>query len=139
MELNLNSLHKRPILLKSSITCHRIGITSMRTLSIVRSGWDISWTCAQSMPLLVPDFEGATRKIGSILQKRAPWTSLTFLLSRSDTWRRWVANYNERTKVRINLFFNLAAQSDSRTNLEIANLTSKISIETQRNSSSMIT
>lgn len=65
--------------------------------------------------------------------------SLAFLLSRNRIWKRWVTNYNERTKIRINLFFNLASQSDSRTNLEIANLTSKISIETQRDSSSMIT
>jgi hypothetical protein len=65
--------------------------------------------------------------------------SLNYMLSRNRIWRRWIENYNERTKIRINLFFNLASQSDNRTNLEIANLTSKISIETQRDSSSMIT
>ena len=60
-------------------------------------------------------------------------------MSRNLVWKRWVENYTERTKIRINLFFNLASQSDSRTNLEIAKLTSDIAIDTQKDSSSMIT
>jgi hypothetical protein len=77
--------------------------------------------------------------IGCTAEENTVDESLTFLISRNRIWKRWVKNYNERTKIRINLFFNLASQSDSRTNLEIADLTSQISIETQRDSSSMIT
>lgn len=65
--------------------------------------------------------------------------SLAFLMSRNHVWKCWAANYNERTKIRINLFFNLAFSRDNRTNLEIAGLTSKIAMETNRDSSSMIT
>jgi len=65
--------------------------------------------------------------------------SLTFMVSRSRVWKRWAANYNERTKIRIGLFFNLASQNDSKTNIQIADLTSKIAIETRRDSSAMIT
>jgi hypothetical protein len=65
--------------------------------------------------------------------------SLAYLKSKTDTLKVWVMNYAERTGIRINLFFNLATQSDSRTNLEIARLTSKIAVSTQRDSSSMIT
>ncbi|TFK41430.1 hypothetical protein BDQ12DRAFT_677968 [Crucibulum laeve] len=65
--------------------------------------------------------------------------SLKFLSSSTNIWRRWIMNYIERTQIRINLFFNLATQNDSRTNLDIANLTAKIAVETQRDSSSMIT
>ena len=39
----------------------------------------------------------------------------------------------------MNLFFSIASQVDNRTNLQIAELTSKISIEAKRDSSSMIT
>ena len=65
--------------------------------------------------------------------------SFAYLKSKTDTLKVWVENYSERTGIRINLFFNLATQSDSRTNLEIARLTSKIAVSTQRDSSSMIT
>lgn len=65
--------------------------------------------------------------------------SFAYLKSKSDTLKVWIANYAERTGIRINLFLNLAAQSDSRTNLEIARLTSKIAVSTQRDSTSMIT
>ena len=65
--------------------------------------------------------------------------SIIYLLSRILIWKRWTENYNQRTSIRINLFFNLANQSDSRTNLEIADLTAKIAIDTQKDSSSMIT
>ena len=65
--------------------------------------------------------------------------SIAFLLSRIRWWKRWVANYNARTSIRINLFFNLANQRDSHTNLDIANTSKKIAEETQKDSSSMIT
>ncbi|TFK41433.1 hypothetical protein BDQ12DRAFT_732985 [Crucibulum laeve] len=65
--------------------------------------------------------------------------SLTFVSSCTDTWTRWATNFAERIHIRINLFFNLTTQNDSRTNIDIANLTAKIAVETQRDSSSMIT
>ena len=65
--------------------------------------------------------------------------SFAYIVSKTNTLRRWVVNYTERTGIRINLFFNVATQSDSRTNLEIARLSSKIAVSTQRDSSSMIT
>lgn len=54
-------------------------------------------------------------------------------------WIYWVENYRERTKLIMNLFFSIGSQADSRTNLEIADLTSKIAVDAQRDSSSMIT
>ena len=63
--------------------------------------------------------------------------SFAYIVSEANTLRLWVVNYTDRTGIRINLFFNLATQSDNLTNLEIARLSSKIS--TQRDSSSMIT
>lgn len=71
--------------------------------------------------------------------KIATADSITFLASRTRIWRRWVANYNTRTKIRIDLFFNLANQNDSRNNIEIAALTKDIAQETRKDSSSMIT
>lgn len=65
--------------------------------------------------------------------------SLAFLISRNRIWQRWVANYNERTKIRISLFFNLASQNDTRTNLQIAGLMSEIARDAQRDSSAMKT
>ena len=65
--------------------------------------------------------------------------SLEYLSSKTSIMTRWVKNYTERTGIRINLFFNLATQSDSRTNLEIARLSSRIAVSTQQDSSSMIT
>ena len=65
--------------------------------------------------------------------------SLTLLMSRNRIRKQWIVNYNDRTKIRINLFFNLALQSDNQANLDIANLTSQIALATQRDSSSMIT
>ncbi|PPQ93028.1 hypothetical protein CVT25_006210, partial [Psilocybe cyanescens] len=65
--------------------------------------------------------------------------SIEYLISKTNNLRRWATNYNERTGIRINLFFNISTQTDSRTNLEIAELTSKIAVSTQRDSSSMIT
>lgn len=65
--------------------------------------------------------------------------TLNFLASRTQFWRRWVANYNTRTKNRINLFFNLAVQNDSRINIEVARLTKDIAQESRKDSSSMIT
>ncbi|KAL9122343.1 MAG: hypothetical protein Q9187_001096 [Circinaria calcarea] len=65
--------------------------------------------------------------------------NLEFLSSRCRIWKRWIANYGERTQLMMNLFFSIASQMDNRNNLDIANLTSKIAIETKRDSSSMIT
>ncbi|KAH9474913.1 Notoamide biosynthesis cluster protein M' [Psilocybe cubensis] len=65
--------------------------------------------------------------------------SFDFILSKTDVLKRWVLNYNERTGIRINLFFNISTQTDNKTNLDIARLTSKIAVSTQRDSSSMIT
>lgn len=64
---------------------------------------------------------------------------LLFVSSRNRMWKRWVANYEVRTQLVIQLFFSIASQMDNRNNLDIANLTSKIAIETKRDSSSMIT
>lgn len=65
--------------------------------------------------------------------------TIIFFKSRNFIWKRWVENYNERTRLMMNLFFNIASQVDNRTNLQIADLTSKISMEAKRDSSSMIT
>ena len=65
--------------------------------------------------------------------------NLVCLRSRNCIWKRWVANYEERTQLMMHLFFSIASQMDNRNNLNIANLTSKIAIETKRDSSSMIT
>ncbi|CAA7262132.1 unnamed protein product [Cyclocybe aegerita] len=65
--------------------------------------------------------------------------SLDFLQSKANFVTRWTGIHRERVGVQIDLFFNLANQLDSRTNLEIAKLTSKISVSTQRDSSAMIT
>ncbi|KIJ29244.1 hypothetical protein M422DRAFT_269429 [Sphaerobolus stellatus SS14] len=65
--------------------------------------------------------------------------SVDFLLARTRGWKGWAENYNERTKIQINLFFNLSTQADNRTNLEIARLTGDIAVDTQKDSSSMIT
>jgi len=65
--------------------------------------------------------------------------SMDFLQSRSDFIKRWVSIQRERVEIQINLFFNLTNQLDSWTNLDIAKLTSKISVSTQRDSSAMIT
>lgn len=65
--------------------------------------------------------------------------SLEYILSKSSKMKRWAKNYAERTGIRINLIYNLATQADSRTNLEIARLSSRIAVSTQQDSSSMIT
>jgi len=65
--------------------------------------------------------------------------SFNYIKTSTNTLKRWAINYTERTGIRINLFFNVSAQSDNRTNLGIAKVTSNISVITQRDSSSMIT
>ena len=65
--------------------------------------------------------------------------SLEYLLSKANKMKRWTKNYVERTGIRINLIYNLATQADSRTNLKIARLSSRIAVSTQEDSSSMIT
>ena len=65
--------------------------------------------------------------------------SLEYLRSRTMRWHHWLRKYRERTKAQIRLYFNLSTQRDNKTNVKIAELTSKIAKETQRDSSSMIT
>lgn len=65
--------------------------------------------------------------------------SILFLSSQIYIRKRWAANYNTRTKIRIDLFFNLASQGDNRTNLKIANTSKIIAEATLKDSSSMIT
>lgn len=65
--------------------------------------------------------------------------SILFLSSQIHIRKRWAANYNTRTKIRIDLFFNLASQGDNRTNLKIANTSKIIAEATLKDSSSMIT
>lgn len=65
--------------------------------------------------------------------------SLEYLLSKTNKMKRWAKNYGDRAGIRINLIYNLATQADSRTNLEIARLSSRIAVSTQEDSSSMIT
>ncbi|KAJ2914152.1 hypothetical protein MD484_g6251, partial [Candolleomyces efflorescens] len=65
--------------------------------------------------------------------------SLSFLVSQTGTLRRWVQSYADRTAIQINLLYNLSSQRDNRTNLRIADYTSKIAVETQKDSTSMIT
>ena len=64
--------------------------------------------------------------------------SFAYIVSKTNNLRCWVVNYNERAGICINLFFNLATQSDSQTNLKIVQLSSKIAISTQHDSSLMI-
>ncbi|CAA7262143.1 unnamed protein product [Cyclocybe aegerita] len=65
--------------------------------------------------------------------------SLDYQKSQTEHLGRQEAVYHGRITTQIALFYNLSNQLDSRTNLDIARLTSKISISTQRDSSSMIT
>ncbi len=65
--------------------------------------------------------------------------SLSLIISRAQFWRRWVSTYTRRTNIRMNLFFNLANQGDSRINIDIARTSKAIAEETKRDSSSMIT
>ena len=64
---------------------------------------------------------------------------MEYLQSRNQIWKRWVSNYNARTQIRINLYFNLASQGDNKVNIEIAKISKKIAEATLRDSSSMIT
>ena len=65
--------------------------------------------------------------------------SLSFIKNRIYCWKHWISNYQKLTNIRINLFFNLASQADSRTNLDIARNLKAIAEETRKDSSSMIT
>jgi hypothetical protein len=65
--------------------------------------------------------------------------SLQYLRSKNELLMRWVINYMERTQIQINRFFNLATQKDSSINLNISQLTWKIAVSSQRDSSAMIT
>ncbi|CAA7266707.1 unnamed protein product [Cyclocybe aegerita] len=65
--------------------------------------------------------------------------SLKYLKSQIEVILDHQSAGRERISTQIALFFNLSNQLDSRTNLDIARLTSEISISTQHDSSSMIT
>lgn len=65
--------------------------------------------------------------------------SLSFLLSENRIRQRWAECYSNRTGIQINLWYNLSSQRDNQTNLKIADFSSKIATETQKDSSSMIT
>lgn len=65
--------------------------------------------------------------------------SLQHLRSRTCEWHRWLKNFRERTNIRIQLGFHLSSQKDNKTNREIAESTSEIAKQTQRDSSAMIT
>ncbi|KAL2054975.1 hypothetical protein ABVK25_004797 [Lepraria finkii] len=85
-----------------------------------------------------------SKTYGSLAKSKMPLTdsateTIIFFKSRNCIWKRWVENYNERTRLMMNLFFSIASQVDHRTNLQIAELTSKLSMEAKRDSSSMIT
>ncbi|KAF9474384.1 hypothetical protein BDN70DRAFT_899013 [Pholiota conissans] len=80
-----------------------------------------------------PHFDVAERSLVTVTD------SLGLMTSRATVLMNWAANYNARTKIRINMFFNLTTQGDSRTNLDIARLTTKIAVSSQKDSSSMIT
>ncbi|TAQ89096.1 hypothetical protein B7494_g2599 [Chlorociboria aeruginascens] len=71
--------------------------------------------------------------------ENATHESLRYIQSQIRIWRRWASSYNLRTKVRIDLFFNLASQNDNRTNLEIANTSKSIATSALRDSSAMTT
>lgn len=66
-------------------------------------------------------------------------SALSFLRSETHIRTRWAQNYVDRVGIQINLYYSLAAQKDNRTNVEIAEFTSRIATETQKDSSSMIT
>lgn len=84
--------------------------------------------------------EACHRQGRDSLRSQAPTTeSISFLLSRMQTYRRRVANYNMRTSIRINMFSHLATQADSKVNLQIASTSQKIAEESRRDSLSMIT
>jgi hypothetical protein len=65
--------------------------------------------------------------------------SLKFLRDRNQLRRRWVSSFGERTKLIIHFVFSIDAQANNQTNLEIANTSSIIAKETQKDNSSMIT
>ena len=75
----------------------------------------------------------------SSFYQESNYEAMQYLLTRNTIQKRWVGNYNTRTQIRINLYFNLASQGDNRTNIEIANTSKEIAKATLRDSSSMIT
>ena len=75
----------------------------------------------------------------SSFYQESNYEAMQYLLTRNTIQKRWVSNYNTRTQIRINLYFNLASQGDNRINIEIANTSKEIAKATLRDSSSMIT
>ena len=65
--------------------------------------------------------------------------TLVYYRSQNRMRRRSVEMYNERTRLMTNLLFSISAEVDNKTNLDIADLTAKIALDTKRDSSSMIT
>ncbi|CAA7262137.1 unnamed protein product [Cyclocybe aegerita] len=94
------------------------------------------FTIQQQLSALLPPGEG-DQKDGSSSSSISE--SLEHLLRRTEHVMRWQNAHRKRFATQIALFFNLANQIDTRTNLQIAKLTSEISVATQRDSSSMIT
>ena len=84
-------------------------------------------------------FSGPPWAQTSSFYQESNYEAMQFLLTRNTVWKRWVGNYNTRTQIRINLYFNLASQGDNKTNIEIANTSKEIAKATLRDSSSMIT
>lgn len=64
---------------------------------------------------------------------------LKFVRDRNHLRRRWVSSFGERTNLIIHFVFSIDSQINNQTNLEIAETTSIIAKETQRDNSSMIT
>ena len=77
--------------------------------------------------------------VADAIYPKPNYEAMEFLQSRNQIWKRRVGNYNTRTQIRINLFFNLASQGDNKINIEIANTSKKIAEATLRDSSSMKT
>lgn len=91
-------------------------------------------------------FNGPPWTQTSNFSQESNYEAMQYLVTRNTMWRRWVGNYNTRTQIHINLYFNLASQVDNKTNIgiaktniEIANTSKEIATATLRDSSSMIT
>ena len=91
-------------------------------------------------------FSGPPWAQTSSFDQESNYEAVQYLITRNTIWKRWVGNYNTRTQIRINLYFNLASQVDNKTNIgiaktniEIANTSKEIASATLKDSSSMIT
>lgn len=109
---------------------------------------DLHKTLNNIFPISSPESSQPVTPAGvddQVKQHRAAGTtvavsdSLSFLLAEIKIRKRWVQSYADRIAIQINLYYSLAAQRDNKTNLQIAEFTSRIATETQKDSSSMIT